>query len=325
MVSPDVARALPALERDGVLSPAQAALLGRIARGERASADLLLHALLYAGVLAVTGGVGLLVKDRITDLGPVAIAALIGAAAAGCLGWCARVAPPFARGRTAAPGVAFDYLLVLGALLLAADLAWIEWRFTPLGAAWPWHLLVVSGIHAALALRFDSRALFALALAGFAAWRGVAVASLEQTLFGWAGGTLALRLNGLACGVLFIAAGHLLRRRDVKAHFEPVATLLGWVLALVAVAGGMDGDAPAAWLHRVALLALGAWLGVRHWRTGDFRLFVLGVLAGYVAFLALTLPGIDGGGLSALYVAASAAALLAGLLRARARRRGDSP
>lgn len=65
MISTDVASAVERLAREGRLAPARANLFGRVARGELVSADLLLHALLYAGVLAVTGGVGLLVRDRV--------------------------------------------------------------------------------------------------------------------------------------------------------------------------------------------------------------------------------------------------------------------
>lgn len=313
--SPDVADALRRLESEGLLGPAAAGRLGRIARGELASLDLLLHALLYGGVLAVTAGVGLVVKDRVADLGPVAIALLIGAAALGCLAWCARVAPPFSRGATPSPHVAFDYVLTLGALLVAADLAWIEWRFTPLGPDWAWHLLLVSAIHAALALRFDSRVLFVLALTTFAAWRGVAALSVEQVLFGWTSQPMAVRLNALACGALFIGVGEGLYRMPLKAHFRPVAALAGWALLLGALASGIGGQQEQ--LYRLALLAAGTFLAWRSWRTDEFAQFALGVLAAYVAFLAIAAPAFRSGTAFALFVAGTAIALLAALLRAR--------
>lgn len=321
MISPDVASAVQVLGQDGVLRPAQVTLFGRVARGELVSLSPVLHALLYGGVLAVTGGVGLLLRDRVADLGPLVIALLIGAAALACLGWVARVAPPYSPGRVDAPHMAFDYILLLGALLVAADLAWCEWRFTPLGENWAWHLLVVSLLYGALALRFDSRVLFSLALASFAAWRGVAVFSVEQALFGWAGNALAVRLNGFACGLLFLGLGQLLVRRPVKAHFEPVATFLGWGLVLFSVAGGIStGAGLADWAHRVVLLGLGLLLASRSLAPGRFGLFVMGVLAAYAGFLACTLPWISSGPASALYVALSAVGLLVLLLRVRARR-----
>lgn len=335
--SPDVAAAVDRLARDGILTPAQASLFGRVARGELASVAPLLHALLYLGVLAITTGAGLLLATHVADLGPLVLALGVAAASAGCLGWVWRTAPPFSRTVVPAPGIAFEYVLVLGALLAAADLAWIEVQFTPLGAGWSWHLLLVALAHAALAFRFDSRVLFALALAAFAAWRGVAVQAAEQALFlwTWAGAGPAVRLNVLGCGLLFLAIGRGCLRARLKPHFEPVATLLGWVLVLGAAAGGIglsDGSALAL-AHRMALLVLGAFVALRAWpaatgpqeeRSGRYLLLVMGVLAAWVAFLALTLPWFPGTS-ALLYVAVTAGGVLAVLVRAHRQRGAGSP
>ncbi|MDH5254418.1 MAG: hypothetical protein OEW72_00750 [Gammaproteobacteria bacterium] len=326
MISPDVASAVRVLGRDGVLTPGQATLLGRVARGELVSLYPVLQTLLYGAVLAITGGVALLLKDRVADFGPLTIALLLSLAVLACLGWVARAAPAFSRGLVESPHIAFDYILLLGALLLAADLAWCEWRFTPLGANWAWHLCLVSVIYSALALRFDSRVLFVLGLTTFAAWRGVAVLSVEQALFAWAGAGPAVRLNGIACGLLFIAAGQALVRRDFKAHFEPAATLLGWGILLLAVAGGTaTGPDASLWLHRGGLLGLGLLLALRSAAPARFGLFVMGVLAAYAGFLACTLPWVSSGAPSALYIALSAVGLLVLLLRVRARRARATP
>lgn len=321
MISPDVASAVQVLGRDGVLDSRQATFFGRAARGELVSLEPVLRMLLYGGVLATTSGVALLLKQRVADLGPLTIALLLGVAALACLGWVARVAPAFSRGTVSPPHIAFDYILLLGVLLLAADLAWCEWRFTPLGENWAWHLCLVSAIYAALALRFDSRVLFVLALTTFAAWRGVAVLSAEQVLFAGAGGALPLRLNELACGLLFMGVGQILLARDYKPHFEPAATFLGWGLLLLAVAGGTaTGPDASLWLHRIGLLGLGLVLAGRSSAPGRFGMFVMGVLAAYAGFLTCTLPWVSGGAASALYVALSAIGLLAILLRVRGRR-----
>ncbi|HEY4592740.1 MAG TPA: DUF2157 domain-containing protein, partial [Thermoanaerobaculia bacterium] len=94
-MNPDVADAIPRLVEAGVLAPDEAPRPLRVARGELLSVHWELRALLYAGVLLVTGGVGLLVKENLDRIGPVAIAAGIGLAAAAALGWVIRVAPPF--------------------------------------------------------------------------------------------------------------------------------------------------------------------------------------------------------------------------------------
>ena len=74
MISPDVAAAVTRLARDGLLAPEQVRLFGRVARGELVSLSTAIQALLYLGIVAMTTGVGLLLRDRIADLGPMRVA-----------------------------------------------------------------------------------------------------------------------------------------------------------------------------------------------------------------------------------------------------------
>ncbi len=284
MISPDVAAAVTRLEREGILAPEQVRLFGRVARGELVSLKIAIQVLLYLGVVALTTGVGLLFRDEIANLGPVTIALSVGLVAALCLAWVTRRSPAFSTAEVASPHFAFDYVLALGALLAAADLAFIEARFSPLGAQWAFHLLVVSAGYAALAFRFDSRTLFALALTTFAAWRGVAATSVERVAFGFFNDTDAVRVNALACGIAFVVLGRMLDRRSLKAHFEPTATHFGWLLILQAIAWGIDSG-PSAALHRLVLMAVGGGLAWFSWRGGRFALFVFGVLAGYLGLV----------------------------------------
>lgn len=312
MISPDVAAAVTALEREGIVTPEQARLFGRVARGELVSLAAALQALLYLGVVGLTTGVGLLFRDEITNLGPLTIAFAVGLAAALCLTWVRRRSEPFSRGVVASPHFAFDYVLALGALLAAADLAFIETRFSPLGRQWALHLLFVSGAYAGLAFRFDSRSLFALALTTFAAWRGVAATSVERAAFGFFDDASAVRLNALGCGVAFVLLGRLLETKRVKAHFEPTSTHLGWLLILQSIAWGIDGGSTAG-LHRLALIVIGGALAGFSWRGGRFALFVFGVLAACLGLLVAIVDFVDNPILGLLLVGTSAIGLVFGL------------
>jgi len=161
---------------------------------------------------------------------------------------------------------------------VAADLAYIEVRFSPLGAHWPWHLLVVSALYAVAAIRFDSRVAWSLALSTFLTWRGVALSVLGPHL--WRTEPESLRGNAIACGVLFVALGFALRRLGRKAHFEPVATHLGWLSILGALVGGIFDDHPLPWTF--ALLAVGVGLSAGAFWTRRFSLFAFGVIASYI-------------------------------------------
>src|SRR4029077_10919013 len=125
-MNPDAAAAIPKLVEAGALPPEAAPRLLRVARGELVSVHWELRALLYVGVLLIPGGVGLLVKENLDRIGPVAIAVGIGLAAAAALAWVIARAPPFSWGPSPSPHLAFDYMLLLGVLLAGAELAYVE-------------------------------------------------------------------------------------------------------------------------------------------------------------------------------------------------------
>ena len=316
-MSPDVAGAVEDLRRAGVLSAEAAAIVGPVARGERVSVRAELRALFYGGVLLVMAGVSWLVRENLDRLGPVAVATGIGLAALLCLAWAFRVGPAFSRGEVASPNLAFDYVLLLGVLLAAAELAYVEAQFTPLGASWPVHFLLVAALSCALAFRYDSRALFSLGLASVAAWRGVSV-SLGAAQLALAGAMPErLRWNALGCGVVFGLMGAALARSALKPHFEGVATHIGALLVLGALVSGSGLDRGGELVYTLALLVVATSLAVVAARSRRYSLFVLGTIGGYWALgllIARTEPPAE---LALLLLALSALGLVAGLIRAR--------
>jgi hypothetical protein len=295
-VDPDVAAAVPELVERGIVSEDTGAVLLRAVRGELVSLRGDLRALLYAGVSVAVAGVGLLVKENLDRLGPVTIAAAIGLAAAACLGWVARTAPPFSWREQVSPHLAFDYLLLLGTLLAATDLAYVEVEFTPLGPNWPWHLLIVAMASGVLAFRYDSRVLFSLALTTLAAWRGVSLTLLGRATWAVANPHV-LRWNAIVCGAVFVAAGRALARFERKAHFEPIAAHLGWLLVLGGLASGAveESHLGDAWPAYVLLLgAAGVLLAALASRARRFSLLAFGAVAVYIAASRVAVAWLEG-------------------------------
>jgi hypothetical protein len=289
-VNPDVTAAVAALARRGTIGPAQARLFSRVAQGQLVSVYVELRLLAYAGVLLVMAGVGELVRESLDRIGPLAIVSALALGSFACLLWVARHSPPFAWGEVASPHLALDYVLLLGALLAGAALAFAEVKLAALGDAWPWHLLMVALFYAGLAFRYDSRLQLSLALSTFAAWRGVSAGLLEHAL--WIGGESLVRVNAAGCGLLFLALGALLRGRSRKAHFEPVATHLGWLLLLGAVGSALGtANGPRFALVLIALAAVLAALAHRQRR---FSLIAIAVLAAYAGVSALALLALGG-------------------------------
>lgn len=281
MRSPEVADAIPALIQNGLLSPPVAVAPLRVARGELLSVRGELRAVLYIGVLLLVAGVSLLVKENLDRIGPVTIAVAIGLAAVGCLAWALHRAPAFRWGMAESTDWTFDFLLLLGILLLGADLAFVEAKFTPLGANWSYHLLVMSLVTGAFAVRGDSRLCWSLALSSFAAWRGIAATRLGSELLGPS--QTPLRINLILCGLVFVALGLALRRFDRKAHLEPLTTFCG-ALATLGGLGLFALDESGAWIPwAVIFLVASVVLAFLALRSRRFGLFALGAVAAYFA------------------------------------------
>jgi hypothetical protein len=313
-LNPDVVAAIGRLEREGVLDRGQAARFGRVARGDLVSVHGDLRVLLYASVLVTMAGVSILVALNLDRLGPVAIATALALAAAGCLMWVARRAAPFSWSEVPSPHLALDYVLLLGVLLTGATLGYVEANFTALGRAWPWHLFFVSVLAGGLAVRFDSRVVFSLALSTFAAWRGVRTSLVDAVLSNRAS---ALRVEAVLCGVAFLALGYAFVRLRRKPHFEPVAVHLGWLLVVAALLSGSGTGSGEELAYSLALLAVGAGLAVGAFRGRRFPLFVMGVLTAYAGLSVLFLRTRPGDVLAAFGFFASSVGLLVGLFVAR--------
>jgi hypothetical protein len=275
---PEVIEAMPKLVEQGILPADRAPRLLRIARRELVSVYFELRLLMYGGVLLITAGIGLLLKENLDQTGPWPIAVMIGLAAAAALFYVARTSPPFSWGEIASPNPAFDYLLLLGTLLIASELTWIELRYAALGMNWPWHLLLVALIAALLAIRYDSRMVFSLALTSFASWAGVVASPIERGF--WRDSLGTLRLRTIACGVIFILLAQLLKQARKKLHFEPVAAHLGWLLLLAALFSGAWLEDSA--LYSLALLACSAGLTLYSYRNRLFSFFTMGAIGLYL-------------------------------------------
>jgi hypothetical protein len=316
-MNPDVAQAIPKMVNRGILEEAKARRLLRIARGELLSVHPEIRLLFYFGVLLTTAGVGLLLKQNYQQIGPLAVALGIGIGALAAFAWAVRRAPSFSWGEVPSPSISYDYFLLLAVLLASADLAFIEVQFTPLGAHWPWHLLITSLLMTGVAIRYDSRTIFSLALSTFAAWRGLSVSYVEKRI--WRGFEESVLWNALLCGLLFVCLGRYLLRSGRKPHFEPVAVHAGWLLILGALVAGGFIEESREFLYIGVLAAAGTGLAWHYFRKRRFSLFSFGVLAIFIALCELIIQSQLDFVVASLLVSGTAVVLIVILWKAHRR------
>jgi hypothetical protein len=305
------------LHAAGLIDDATAARAVARARGEVFSLHAELRITLYAGVLLVMAGVGIILARNLDRIGPLGIVLVIALVAAGC-------AVPAVRRRRAGrvPTVASEYLLLLAALLLSADLAYAERQFTLLGPSWSWHLLLLAAVHAAIAYACTSPLVLAASLTALAGWFGVG-GTPSDVLF-LSHSTPSLGARALACALVITAwryADHRARPEssfsDVFDHFA--ANLAFW--------GAIAWCLEWPWnLAGMSLLAVLSYLAVRRGLdTGREAFLVYGTVYAALGVCAAALPRISGTKASlgfALVVVSVAAAVL---WRLRGRLREPKP
>jgi hypothetical protein len=208
------------LESELLQAHADARLIA-VERREVFSIHAELRILTWGGVMLIATGIGVLVSKHLDQIGPVVIAAAIALAAAACYAFAW-----WKRTRTAS---LFDeYILLLGALLLSADVGYIESQFHLLDAHWPRHFLLLAVVHGVAAYLFGSRMVLSLSIAALAAYIGVE--RRVDTLFD---GSVETALRAIACSALVLgwrsadvsSARHLVRTR--RPHSS--VTLGSWI------------------------------------------------------------------------------------------------
>jgi hypothetical protein len=259
----------------GIISDLQYQTLAALVRKERFSLFLELNALLYIGVLSFVAGLGWTFQAYFTNLGDPFVLATFTLLFAGCLYYCFSHAPPYSHGEVESPHLAFDYVLYLGCLILAAELAYIEFRFELLRGVWDYYLLLTAVTFALLAYRFDNRFVLSLALASLAGWFGLRVSA-----FGFRSPD-SLRVSALAYGAVVAGAGTMLYRRRIKPHFLEAYLHIAANVVFAAIASGL-GDQSGGVLYLGALIVLSGAAIVLGVRFNRFVFVAYGSIYGYI-------------------------------------------
>ena len=178
-----------------------------------------LRALAWIGVMLIATGVGIVIKKHFDQIGPLTIALVLGAAAAACYIWPAL--------KQKAP--LDDYVVLLGALLISADVGFIESQWHFLGNDWQRHFLLLAMVHAIAAYYFGSRAVLSLSIAALAAWLGVERRDIFRT-------EAELAMRAFICAGVVALWRVLNRRPDFTPLFEHFAINIAFWGSLILTA-----------------------------------------------------------------------------------------
>jgi hypothetical protein len=291
-----------------VLGGAAADLLVARARRDVFSLAPEIRIAAWGGAMLIATAAGLFVKNNYDRIGPLALSLAIGVFAIACYAWVWR--------RRARAGLVDDYVLLLGALLVSADVGLIESQWHFLDAQWPRHFLLLAVAHGLAAYLYDSKALLSLSITALAAWLGLERRSADVIFSSEAARTAP---RAFLCATIVIAwrlvhwRWKSTRRFErVFEHFASLLALLGGIALMMA--GGTTG---VGVLITIIVAAVVMYWGF-HVKSEPFVLY--GFLAAAIAvdvFLLETLNPPDQ--LTFLIIAASMIAAIAALIGIHAR------
>ena len=260
---------------EGIITPTQVERLGAIVRKDRFSVSLELNALLYLGVLSIAAGLLWTVRTHFTDLGDSAVVLALSAIVVVCAWYCFSRARPYSHGEVESPTAILDYVLYLGCLVFAIELAFVEMRFALLKDAWDTYVLVSAAVFFAAAYRFDNRFVLSLALSTLAAWFGI-----KLTRFGF-GSADSLRASALVFGALVAGTGITLQRLAIKPHFVETHLHVAATAAFVALTSGVT-SVNTGFFYLIGLLTLAAISIAYGIRRREFAFVAYGAVYPYV-------------------------------------------
>jgi hypothetical protein len=174
--------------------------------------------LLYIGVLLLSTGLGILIYEHIDSIGHAVILSAIGLLCAACFVYCFKKAKGFSYDKVEAPNVLFDYVLLLGCLLMLTFVGYLQFTYNVFGNDWGLATFVPMVLLFFAAYYFDHLGVLSIAITNLAAWAGFTVAPLK--IIGGNNFTDdRLILTGIVLGYGLIAFAYASVYRKIKIHF----------------------------------------------------------------------------------------------------------
>ncbi|MEO8147126.1 MAG: DUF2157 domain-containing protein [Bacteroidia bacterium] len=177
-----------------------------------------LQTFLYLGVTLLATGLGILIYKNIDSIGHIALVSIIGLLCASCFTYCYLKKAAFSWQKTEAPNAWFDYILLLGALLLVTFTGYLQFEFKLFGEQWGLATFIPCIILFFAAYYFDHLGLLSMAIVLLGSWAGIAVAPLDLLKRNDFNSDRFI-FTGIALGIFLAVVSYLTYTKNLKHHF----------------------------------------------------------------------------------------------------------
>lgn len=240
-----------------------------------------MRSLLYMGIVLLTTGLGIVVYKNIDTIGHDVIVIVITVACASCFAYCFKNAKGYSNKKIESPSIWFDYVLLLGCLLLLTFFGYIQFQFNffsnRLGLATfiPMVLLFFAAYY------FDHLGVLSLAITNLTAWAGISSSPLqilEQNDFNDA----QVIYTGLLLGAGLVAISYLIKTRNLKAHFAFTYKNFGAHILFISCLAAMFNFEDIYLIWFVVLAAITFFFFKTAMKENSFYFLVIAMLYAYI-------------------------------------------
>ncbi len=240
-----------------------------------------LKTILYLGVLLLSGGLGILVYKNIDTIGHQVILLFIALICAGSFVYCFKRKLPFSPKKVQSPNAFFDYILLLGCLMLITFIAYIQFQYNVFGTRYGLATFIPMVVLFFTAYYFDHLGVLSLAITNLAAWMGITVTPthiLQSNDFN----SSTIIFTAILLGILLIAAGMASVKTHIKKHFEFTYTNFGMHILFIAVLAAMFQFEQFYLLSFIVLIGIAYFFYQRSIKERSFYLLLVATIYTYI-------------------------------------------
>lgn len=241
-----------------------------------------LRTLLYLGILLFSSGAGILIYQNIGQIGHLLAHSGLTLLMLACFAYVTLKRQPYSHDSVKPSSPYYDYVLLLGCLLLVSVLGYAQFQFKLLEGNLEWATLSTAVIFFAVAYRFDHVGILSMAITAFVSFWGI-----RLSIVNWAAGDFftsrQLYVTALVLGLSLTAIGSWLDTRKIKMHFSFTYQNFGLLLYFAGCLVGMAAeDIPYGWFVLLIYSGCAAAYRIAQWKK-SFLFLLYAFLAAYIA------------------------------------------
>ena len=259
--------------------------------------------LLYLGIVLLTTGLGIVVYKNIDTIGHDIIIIVIAIAFLGCFAYCLKNSKGYSNKKIESPNIWFDYVLLMGCLLLLTFVAYIQYQYNVFGNRLGMATFIPMVILFVTAYYFDHLGVLSLAITNLAAWAGISATPLkilEENNFN----NDQIIYTGLVLGLGLVAISFLSINRNIKEHFAFTYKNFGAHLLFISCLAAMFYFENIYLVWFVVLAGISFFFFKNALKENSFYFLVITMLYAYIglSYAVIELLFLVGDGIGAVYL-----------------------